>query len=814
MKQVIHSILVVALCLSSNIASAQIVPISQEGVVNIDCGVETVSLTDSDVNGGNYAPGEVYTITLCPTDGNFLEFNATPEAMGAFELALGDFLYIYDGEDDTAPFLGSFGNEVDPGIGFAVASSFDNPSGCLTLVFISGGSSPGAPGFIGTVTCTTLPLPFNVTITSDPADEDGYIDICQGDNVTLSAVTDYLYSGQGYDQSDATSSFLWEFPDGTTYEGVGLTTIPAQTFNDSFGYLILLTVTDQASGNGYFESAEIKVRVSTTPDFSGIIAQYQDTICLGGTSTLIGGVTPDSTTSFGVLATQGAFVGGGVFGEQLFLPDGTGQLDDIYQTTINIDDFEDGTLLTQADDIVSICVTMEHTFLGDLEMWLECPDGTQVTMFDTHVNQDTVFGTNCGGNVGFLDGGWCPGGVNLGNANQGTDPGEGFQYCFTPGAALPAWGSEQPMPDPVPEGDYQPEGDFADFIGCEVNGDWTLNIADNWGGDDGWVFNWSIVFNPDIDPNAEFYTPELVYGIWDDEPTIIDSQSNDTLIVVQPGSAGEYFYTFNITDNFGCDYDTTVTLQVIEPITIAATSPACDLTSTLEVFNSYQGGAWSYEPSDSLVFFSGGISGEASIQEASAGDFVFTYSDFFCQTSLDVNVFFPPYPDAAISPDTSEICIDFGIELSSPEQPYSLDVNWNWSVDSVGSTGGNVFLSNEPSIEAVVGGDYTLLGTSVICPNMQDFGYAYVNEVPCIIETYNIFTPNGDGVNDVFFIQAIDKFKDPMVYVYNRWGNVVYEKANYRNNWDMDGLPDGTYYYIIHNPANNESFKGYFTLTR
>ena len=42
----------------------------------------------------------------------------------------------------------------------------------------------------------------------------------------------------------------------------------------------------------------------------------------------------------------------------------------------------------------------------------------------------------------------------------------------------------------VPPGSYMPMGDFADFVGCPVNGEWTLQVVDNWGADNGYIFNW------------------------------------------------------------------------------------------------------------------------------------------------------------------------------------------------------------------------------------------------------------------------------------------------------------------------------------
>ncbi|MEI6821133.1 MAG: gliding motility-associated C-terminal domain-containing protein [Bacteroidota bacterium] len=64
----------------------------------------------------------------------------------------------------------------------------------------------------------------------------------------------------------------------------------------------------------------------------------------------------------------------------------------------------------------------------------------------------------------------------------------------------------------------------------------------------------------------------------------------------------------------------------------------------------------------------------------------------------------------------------------------------------------------------------------------------------------NIFTPNGDGINDNFVIKNIEYWKINL-QVFNRWGVIVYEDNNYKNNWDGkftgNTLTDGTYFYII-----------------
>jgi uncharacterized repeat protein (TIGR01451 family)/gliding motility-associated-like protein len=88
----------------------------------------------------------------------------------------------------------------------------------------------------------------------------------------------------------------------------------------------------------------------------------------------------------------------------------------------------------------------------------------------------------------------------------------------------------------------------------------------------------------------------------------------------------------------------------------------------------------------------------------------------------------------------------------------------------------------------------------------NDSAEAFVS--PSCLVVYNEFSPNGDGVNDYFKIDCISRYPQNVLQVYNRWGNIVYEKRSYNNDWDgtpngraivqkEDQLPVGTYYYIL-----------------
>jgi gliding motility-associated-like protein len=89
------------------------------------------------------------------------------------------------------------------------------------------------------------------------------------------------------------------------------------------------------------------------------------------------------------------------------------------------------------------------------------------------------------------------------------------------------------------------------------------------------------------------------------------------------------------------------------------------------------------------------------------------------------------------------------------------------------------------------------------------------------------FSPNGDGVNDVFVIRGLNNYDKREVLFLNRWGNKVYESQDYKNDWDGTNqfgtsrgneLPVATYFYIFNFGTTTGGdpiiFKGFIYLNR
>jgi len=92
----------------------------------------------------------------------------------------------------------------------------------------------------------------------------------------------------------------------------------------------------------------------------------------------------------------------------------------------------------------------------------------------------------------------------------------------------------------------------------------------------------------------------------------------------------------------------------------------------------------------------------------------------------------------------------------------------------------------------------------------------------CEVETQNVFSPNGDGINDYFEIPVYDFLNEEKIQIFSRWGNLVYELNENNPYWEGknalgDALSEGTYFYIF-TATNKEkeviSKKGVIELVR
>lgn len=189
----------------------------------------------------------------------------------------------------------------------------------------------------------------------------------------------------------------------------------------------------------------------------------------------------------------------------------------------------------------------------------------------------------------------------------------------------------------------------------------------------------------------------------------------------------------------------------------------------------------------------------------------------FCTTVV-------PYDGFAIANNDS-----FCVMMNTPKVYDILQNDTTWGgIDTV------YFVNTPLSGDLVLNADYSITYTpdNDVCDRTERIQYIVCNVNGCDdafidicincddLVVFTALSPNGDGANDVFFIANIEDFPNNQVQIYNRWGNRVFNKAGYTNDWkgtwiDNTIVPDGTYYYVIHlNDKENRIFKGYLEIRR
>jgi gliding motility-associated-like protein/uncharacterized repeat protein (TIGR01451 family) len=103
-------------------------------------------------------------------------------------------------------------------------------------------------------------------------------------------------------------------------------------------------------------------------------------------------------------------------------------------------------------------------------------------------------------------------------------------------------------------------------------------------------------------------------------------------------------------------------------------------------------------------------------------------------------------------------------------------------------------------------------------PNLANNVATDVKEIIGDVVAPNVITPNGDGKNDVFRIDGLELHPDNTLSIFNRWGNEVFRsKGPYKNDWNGNGLNEGTYYYLLkikEKDGSERSSTGWITLIK
>ena len=205
---------------------------------------------------------------------------------------------------------------------------------------------------------------------------------------------------------------------------------------------------------------------------------------------------------------------------------------------------------------------------------------------------------------------------------------------------------------------------------------------------------------------------------------------------------------------------------------------------------------------------------ESAIGGLSPGIYTVSVSDTYgCTVDLSIVISEPEYLDLELDPSLYNSAFNVF--------PYGND---NGYIDAFvyGGTAPYYYSwstgDSSSSITGLPAGEYSLTVTDM--NGCSRFASVLLIQ-PDILEMPNGYSPNGDSKNDFFVIRGLESYPSNEFTIYNRWGNIVYQRSNYDNTWNGDNnrgetLPDATYFVILHvkSADGTITLKGYVDLRR
>ncbi len=259
-------------------------------------------------------------------------------------------------------------------------------------------------------------------------------------------------------------------------------------------------------------------------------------------------------------------------------------------------------------------------------------------------------------------------------------------------------------------------------------------------------------------------------------------------IIVNPSST--FIYTISVTNSFGCKADTTYQVTVNIQGGAISGPPLICLGDTVSLTASGGGTyLWNTGATNSVISIS--PTTNTSYNVIVSNGCIDTVS---ASISVDAPQLYACCDTAIATPGTSVVLQSSGT------------LNYFW----IPSNGLSCDSCPNPIVTPSVTTTYTVIGTDSAGCRLER---TITIEVSGCLNTIipNVFTPNSDGINDYFIIDA-QYVSDYTITIYDRWGKKMYKSANPDVYWngtnqnDNSAVPDGVYYYLIKYSCNNKSY--------
>ena len=275
------------------------------------------------------------------------------------------------------------------------------------------------------------------------------------------------------------------------------------------------------------------------------------------------------------------------------------------------------------------------------------------------------------------------------------------------------------------------------------------------------------------------------------------STSNEENPVYGFANSNSYIVTLTTSYDASCKDVTTSSVTIIDPpeviITTDKTSPICEgETITLTASNGFVSYLWNTTADTPEIIVE--ESGTYSIEAMTIDN---------CVATAQIDVVISSLPTITIT--STQSSNQFQLEATG-------GIRYEWNVDNTLSA---LDIAN-PIATPENSTTYTVTG-------FDENGCSSTTSITLEITESDpipaFFTPNGDADNDLWVIRNVQDFEDCTIVVFNRSGQIVFEKKNYSNDWDGTNngklLQQGVYYYMINcDNSNSKALTGSVSILR
>jgi gliding motility-associated-like protein len=214
------------------------------------------------------------------------------------------------------------------------------------------------------------------------------------------------------------------------------------------------------------------------------------------------------------------------------------------------------------------------------------------------------------------------------------------------------------------------------------------------------------------------------------------------------------------------------------------------------------------------IYTGTGISSSGLFNPSAAGAGIFTIRYTYtaansCSNYAEQTVEIYPTPVVNAGPD--KVVLQGGVVTLTPALNIGLTVTYLWTPATGLNDPGKPLVVASPADDIT----YTLTVTTDKGCNASDQVFVKVLKAPVIP---NVFSPNGDGINDKWIIAYLESYPGCTVEIYNRYGQIIYRSVGYNKPWDgtykNKDVPAGTYYYIVDPKNGRQKMAGFVDVVR